>query len=127
MKKPQIDILMISTEKDIFRMLEKYCKSKRPEIICKFSNGGIEVLDGIHQNPPKVIVLDVFLPSMTGYDLCRHMKSHPELKHIHIFYFTTIYEEIIKSKVDETGADGYIHMPASFSDFDPVIEQVRKK
>lgn len=122
MKNPQNDILFIMDDKDNLNLLESYFGAKYPEIVCKSSRGGVGILEEIHKNPPKVIVLYIYLPYMSGYDICKHVKSNPNLKHISVIYFTTRYDEYVKSKVEDTGADGYILMPVKFSDLDVIVD-----
>lgn len=122
MKNSQYDILFIMDDICTFNILEHYFGLKHPEIVFKFSRGEVGLLEEIHKNPPKVIILDIFLPYLSGYDICKQIKSNPKLKHIHVFYFTTMCEERVKSKVEETGADGYFLMPVNINDFDVILD-----
>jgi CheY-like chemotaxis protein len=113
-------------EIDTLNLLEKFFGLKHPEIVCKFSRVEVGLLEEINENPPKVIITEYFLPRISGVEICKYIKSNPKLKHIYVFYYTTMPEERLKSIVEETGADGYIHMPATFSDFDVILDLLKK-
>ncbi len=75
----------------------------------------IEAADGLHAkrlfdaNPPQLACLDVMMPGISGYDLCRHFRAHaPELP---ILFITAKAEEIDKVVGLELGADDYIVKP----------------
>ncbi len=124
MKKPQYDILLVNDDPGILNLVEKMLNLK--EITCKTMLDGSEVLKELDEYQPKVVVLDEITPGINGdgYRLCKQIKTNPKLNHIPVFIFG--HEWLIKQNLD-CKADGYIPYPFDFTDFDPIIEQVRKK
>ncbi|MFP4472601.1 MAG: response regulator transcription factor [Candidatus Omnitrophota bacterium] len=65
---------------------------------------------------PDLIILDVMMPIINGFNICRLIKSHTEQGHIPIVLVTSRAEEEDRHIGEEVGADGYITKP-----FDPEI------
>lgn len=60
---------------------------------------------------PDVILADAYLPTRSGFDLCRHVKSQPALKHIRVVLTAGILEPFDQSEADRAGADGVLRKP----------------
>lgn len=85
------------------------------EILRSDGHAVTEAADGLHakflfdKQPPEMACLDVMMPGMSGYDLCRHIRqSQPRLP---ILFITAKAEEIDKVVGLELGADDYIVKP----------------
>lgn len=104
------EILIVDDEEDILDFLEGILQHKYR--IQKASNGkeAIEILDreSIH-----LIISDVMMPEIDGFELCRIIKSNVEYSHIPLILLTA--KNSIQSKVEglELGADAYIEKPFS--------------
>ena len=77
-------------------------------------NKGLEELKRI---TPKLILLDIILPDISGYEVCKKIKSLDKFKNTPIFYITAIPESEVSEKLKETGAEGYLLKPFNFPDF----------
>ena len=84
---------------------------------------GEEGLKLIREEKPDLVFLDVMMPKMNGYDVCRTVKSDPELKDIKIILLTAKGQEVDKKQGLEAGAYKYITKP-----FDPdeILEEAKK-
>ncbi len=71
---------------------------------------------------PKVILLDILFPDISGYDICKKLKTTERLKNIHIFYITALPGYEVKLKMKETLANGYFLKPFNFSEFEIISE-----
>jgi CheY-like chemotaxis protein len=94
---------------------------------CQGVCGGKKGFDELYINIPKVILLDIILPDFSGYEICKQIKSNPKWKDIPVFFFTTIPGSEVERHMEETGADGYILKPFSFSDFDGILDLLKNK
>ena len=86
---------------------------------------GIEGIQKVREEKPDLILLDIKLPDMDGYQVCRMLKSDEELKHIPVVMATASKIE----KKDEfwgfqVGADGYIVEPFEPEELIDVVERV---
>ncbi len=67
-------------------------------------------------NLPDLIILDLMLPKIDGYKVCRMLKFDDKYKHIPIIMFTARMQEADKKLGKEVGADAYLTKP-----FDPAV------
>ena len=62
---------------------------------------------------PDLILLDVMMPGMDGYEVCRRLKDIPATRDIPIIFLTAKTEEVDEEKGFDVGAVDYIHKPFS--------------
>ena len=121
---PHYDILLVDDDLATIRLLTNYFNSK--DITCRGVVSGKKALKELANNPPpKVVLLNIILPDVSGYDLCKKIKSNPKWKNIPVFFCTAISGTEVEKHLAETKADGYIHKPFVFSDFDIILDLLR--
>ncbi len=74
---------------------------------------GINGLRAIEREKPDLVILDIMLPGQNGFDVCRKMKSNPELKNIPIIIISAKSDELDVVLGLELGADDYVTKPFS--------------
>ncbi|MBF0303852.1 MAG: response regulator [Desulfamplus sp.] len=74
---------------------------------------GKDALHDIAKNPPDLILLDIMMPEIDGYEVCRRVKADPVTKEIPIIFISAMSEEIDEAKGLELGAIDYITKPIS--------------
>ncbi|MFW9928515.1 MAG: PleD family two-component system response regulator [Candidatus Thorarchaeota archaeon] len=109
----KIDVLLIEDSPPTVRFFEEIFKNKGYSY--KIATTGQGGLNELKASIPKVVLLDVMLPDIDGWEVCKQIKRNNNLKHIPVFYETVIPEETIKSKIKETCVDGYILKPFDLS------------
>jgi len=75
-----------------------------------FAEGGKRALDWVKQSSPDVILLDVMMPSISGYDVVRRIRQAKELPYIPILLITAHEESSLVEGLD-AGADDFLHKP----------------
>lgn len=75
------------------------------------SYGGEEALEMIRKEPPDLILLDLMMPRMSGYEVCRILKTDPATRLIPIIIVTALRELDDKIKAIELGADDFLMKP----------------
>ena len=109
------DILIVEDDTSTIMVLTDFFDLKGFSTIGVTSgNKGLEELERI---TPKLILLDIILPDISGYDVCKKIKSLEKFKKIPIFYITAIPESEVSEKLEETGAEGFLLKPFNFPDF----------
>ncbi|HOT90381.1 MAG TPA: response regulator [Anaerolineae bacterium] len=102
-------ILVVEDDFDISSMLQLYFKSQGYEVYVA-PRGGV-ALEMTRQNMPNVIVLDIMLPDIDGYEVCRQLRTNLRTSHIPIIFLTQKDERNDKIQGLELGADDYITKP----------------
>ncbi|MFH0887916.1 MAG: response regulator transcription factor [Planctomycetota bacterium] len=104
-------ILVIDDEKDLIKLVDHHL-SKEGYLVIGAKNG-IEGLDIAQKHKPDLILLDIMLPKMDGWDVCKRLKAAPETVRIPVVMLTAKSQEIDKILGLELGADDYITKPFS--------------
>lgn len=74
---------------------------------------GQEALDRAMKEKPDLILLDIMLPKMNGYEVCRTLKTDESTKSIPVVMLTAKGQEVDKVKGFQSGADSYMTKPFS--------------
>ncbi|THU32900.1 response regulator transcription factor [Niastella caeni] len=103
-------ILLVDDEEEILDFLERILQ---PKYTVLKTQHGKEALQALELNAVQLIISDVMMPDMDGFELCRIIKSNVEHSHIPIIMLTA--KNTIQAKVQglELGADAYIEKPFS--------------
>jgi two-component system, OmpR family, alkaline phosphatase synthesis response regulator PhoP len=114
MKKQKMNykILVVDDEKDIVDLL-KYNLEKEKEFEVIVGINGREVFKLVSENKPDLILLDIMMPEMSGFEVCKQLKSNPLTSKIPVIFLTAKENEIDEIIGLELGADDYIQKPIS--------------
>ncbi|MEN9226393.1 MAG: response regulator [Thermostichus sp. HHBFW_bins_43] len=72
---------------------------------------GVEAMDAIRQQKPDLVVLDVVMPRMNGYEVCREVKGDESTKHIRIVMCSTKDQAFDIEWAKRNQADAYVTKP----------------
>ena len=87
-----------------------------------FAKSGELALQLIENEPPKLILLDIMMPDMSGFEVCKVLKANPKTAHIPVIFVTALSHEQDESEGFTLGAVDYITKPIS-----PAIVRARVK
>jgi len=121
----QYDILLIEDDLATIRLITSYFESKG--YICKGVVSGSKGLEELKNSTPKLILLDIILPDINGYDICKTIKSDDQYKDIPVYFLTAIAGSEVEKNLEDTEADGYILKPFNFSDFNKIFRFLEQK
>jgi len=106
---PKKKILIIEDQAMIVEMLKMRLEANNYEVIT--AADGQEGLEKAHKHHPSLIILDVMLPKMNGYQVCQLLKKDPKYSKIPIVISSGRTPEEIKKVGQEIGADAYVCKP----------------
>jgi two-component system alkaline phosphatase synthesis response regulator PhoP len=106
---PKDKILIIDDERDFVDTIADWLLSRGFDVIRAFD--GKEGLDKAHSHGPDLILLDVAMPQMNGYDVCRHLKLDENFKNIPIVMLTAKFQPNDVRFGQDMGADLYLTKP----------------
>ncbi len=102
-------VLVVEDEDNIALALD-YLMTREGYAHDRVANGG-EALARIRAMHPDLVLLDVMLPEMSGYEICQGIRLDPELADIKILMMTARGSAIERKKGLALGADGFISKP----------------
>ncbi|MBU0495760.1 MAG: response regulator [Chloroflexi bacterium] len=102
-------LLIVEDEPQVQRLLQIYFTNAGYEVVRAFT--GQSALEACVGRPPKLAILDINLPDMDGYDVCRALRENPRSRHIPIIFLTQRDERSSKIAGLELGAVDYIIKP----------------
>ena len=74
---------------------------------------GLEAIEKVSQENPDLILLDIMMPRMSGFEVCRKLKSNPETRDIPIIMVTALHELGDIERGVESGTDDFITKPVN--------------
>jgi two-component system, cell cycle response regulator len=77
------------------------------------ATSGAEALRKIEQDSPDIVLLDVMMPGMDGFEVCKRVKDNPALAHIPIVMVTALTDNEDKVRGLEAGADDFLSKPVN--------------
>lgn len=75
------------------------------------ARNGVEALERVASEQPHLILLDVMMPRMSGFEVCRHLKSDPGTRDIPVVIITALNESSDYERGMESGADDFLTRP----------------
>ncbi|MDO8636466.1 MAG: response regulator [Dehalococcoidia bacterium] len=85
---------------------------------------GMEALEIARKEKPDIILLDIMMPKMDGFEVCRQLKADPRTSGIFIIMLTALAQNTDKGKAKEVGANGYFAKPFSPTALIKKLEEV---
>lgn len=107
-------ILIVDDEPNIVISLEFLMRREGFEVLV--ARDGEEALRNIKEQQPDLVLLDVMMPKVNGFDVCKQIRNDPTLAGMRIIMLTAKGREAEIAKGLALGADGYITKPFSTRD-----------
>ncbi len=104
-------ILIVDDEPHILRSLGFVLSREGYEVL--EARGGTEALDLVEQERPDLVFLDIMMPQLDGYEVCRRIKESDELSGTYVILLTAKGQESDRRKGMGVGADEYMTKPFS--------------
>ena len=115
-------ILIADDEPNIVVSLEFLMKQKG--YVVRVANTGEDALAAIAEFVPDLILLDVMMPHMSGYDLCQRVRENPAWQAIKIIMLSAKGRDIEVTKGMAVGADAYVTKPFSTKDLIAKVQEL---
>lgn len=116
-------VLCIEDEPDMIELLQLLLQQQGLEVIG--ARGGKEGLAMVEQSPPDLILLDIMMPEMDGWEVYNRLKQNPKSQHIPVIVVTARAQASEKvTALREAGVDDYITKPFGPTQLLESIERV---
>ncbi len=103
-------ILIVDDNRQNVELLEVYLEDLEGVAITTAPDG-IEAMAKIAEDAPDLVLLDIMMPRMSGFEVCKQLKSSPKTREILIVMVTALNETGDIERATECGADDYLSKP----------------
>ncbi|HTY62634.1 MAG TPA: response regulator [Acidobacteriota bacterium] len=109
--------MIVDDENDILDMLEDLLKSGESEINVVRAQSGIAALLMIGEYRPDLLILDIMMPGMNGYEVCRKLKANSGTQNIKIVAISGDHSPAVRDRILNAGADLFFTKPLDIVSF----------
>ena len=104
-------IMIVDDEPDVVHLVENMLESYDMEVVAAYD--GIGAIDLAEQERPDLILLDIMMPMMSGYEVCEQLKSNPQTKDIPVVCVSSGHSLEARTRSRQAGAVSLIVKPFS--------------
>jgi DNA-binding response OmpR family regulator len=104
-----VNILVVEDDEIVSKTIERVLRGE--EFKVSVAKSGVEGLQAARRHVPDLVVLDVIMPGMDGYTVCREMRADPLLSEVPILFLTAKIKDEDKIVGFKAGADDYLGKP----------------
>jgi DNA-binding response OmpR family regulator len=117
-------VLIVDDEEVNIRVIEAYLNK---EYDITTAQNGREAMEKIGQDEPDIVLLDLMMPIMSGYEVCKSIKENDATRFIPVVMITALSGSEAKIKAIEIGADDYLTKPINRIELNTRIKSLLKK
>jgi len=117
---PQGNIMIVDDNPDNLKLLEDMLRQQRYEVL-SFPRGRL-ALAAADQEPPDLILLDINMPEMNGYEVCERLKASTRLSEVPVIFLSALNATEDKVKGFQSGGVDYISKPFQFEEVQARVE-----
>jgi diguanylate cyclase (GGDEF)-like protein len=108
------NILVVDDKPDNLHILSMLLTQQGYEVRGVVS--GMMALRAVQSAPPHLILLDIMMPDMNGYEVCKQLKANPQAQHIPVIFISALDELFDKVQAFQSGGVDYISKPFQFEE-----------
>jgi two-component system sensor kinase FixL len=115
-------VLVVDDNHDSANIIRDYLAAHNYPVIVAY--GGEEALRVFDQTRPAVVLLDVMMPGIDGWEVCREMKEHPEHgRSVRVIMVTALHDWVDKRQAIQSGADDFISKPFELPKLEEAVDR----
>lgn len=107
----QASILLVDDNLQNLELIQAYLESLPCRVLV--AHDGVEAMDLVARHVPDLILLDVMMPRMSGFEVCRRVKSNPATRQIVVIMVTALNEVADYERAVESGTDDFLSKPVN--------------
>ena len=104
-------ILLVDDNQQNLELIQAYLESLPVTIVT--ARDGMEAIESVESEAPDLILLDVMMPRMSGFEVCQKLKSNPETRDIVVVMVTALHEVADYERAVESGTDDFLSKPVN--------------
>ncbi len=114
---------MVDDQKLIVQTVRDYMETAHPGWHISSASDGFEAGRMLSRVNPDLVILDLFLPGINGFNLCRNIKNDPNTRDVKIIVITGYPTQENISKARESGADAVLPKPFEMDKLEKLIKK----
>lgn len=114
-------ILVVDDDPDAIEIVRTYLEAKGYHVTA--AENGLEALAKLEEVHPALVLLDVMMPEMDGWEVARTIKNHPEFSDVRVVMLTARSDFTDKQEGLRAGADDYIVKPIRLDELGQKVER----
>lgn len=119
---PAVKVLLVDDEPDILRLLSFALQAEGYQVITALN--GLDALKYVRQERPDIVILDVMMPGMDGFEVCNELRSKPETAGLPIIMLSALGQVADRVRGLRAGADDYVPKPVNLEELSARIAAV---
>ncbi len=119
-------ILIVDDEKEVRQTLREVLEGLEGAVAIDMAEDGYEALLKVGDLKPDLLILDLRMPRMDGYEACRRIKSNPETSGTRILAISGFIENGAEQEILQCGATDWMRKPVQIEEFKKKIEKLLK-
>ena len=108
---PHSTVLIVDDNAQNVELLQAFLEALPVKIVTAYD--GVEALERVREHNPDLILLDIMMPRMSGFQVCKRIKSDPETKDIQVLMVTALNELGDIEQASECGTDDFVSKPVN--------------
>lgn len=108
---PQSTVLIVDDNPQNVELLQAFLESLPVKIVT--AGDGVEALNKIAEHSPDLILLDIMMPRMSGFQVCKRIKADPKTRDIQVLMVTALNELGDIEQATECGTDDFVSKPVN--------------
>jgi CheY-like chemotaxis protein len=104
-------VLVVDDNEQNLELIQAYLEDLDCETLAAYD--GQQALDMIAQNPPDLVLLDIMMPKMSGFEVCKRVKNDPKTSEIPIIMVTALHEFGDIERAIDAGTDDFLSKPVN--------------
>ena len=102
-------VLIVDDESMLVTLLRRHVTNAGYDV--DVATNGQEALDKIEENPPDLVLLDLMMPRMNGFETCRRIRANQKTKELPVIIITALHSETDSSDAANCGANEFLTKP----------------
>ncbi len=110
-------VLIVDDESDVIELLRSALLTRDGAIEILGVQSGVEALLEIGERKPDLLVLDIMMPGLNGFDVCKRLKASKRTRNIKILAISGSHESEVRARILSAGADVFLSKPLDMLEF----------
>jgi two-component system, OmpR family, response regulator len=118
------EVLIVDDDQELNDLIKQFLDKRYPEFKVNQAYDGFDAGKAITEYKPDVILLDINLPGVDGYKLCKQIKADENLSRPIVVAISGIADDEVQRRAMEAGADAFVPKPLQLESLPQLIEEL---